>query len=301
MVTKKRSLIENVALAILKHPYNAIVYTIAFSLLPFFSFVSSVIVALVSLRRGFKASMYIAAWAILPTLALYAYQGMLLWGICLWGLNYLIIALLANVLRISRSWGWVFAIQTVFVFVALAVMKLFFPNYLVLLQQTAFKALEYWQQNGLQGADVSSLQAYLSEYMLAMQVFLVSLESLATIAMARSIQARLFYPDGYKFEITHFRLHLANISLFFLAFPVLFFSNAYTKACMVVAALPLLFAGLSLLHWRIRRWRSGKWMVLLPCYLFLIAFPFSCLPFVILGAADMWCNFRNFRPRVEVI
>jgi hypothetical protein len=49
------------------------------------------------------------------------------------------------------------------------------------------------------------------------------------------------------------------------------------------------------MHWRVRRYAKGRLLVLIPSYFLLITFPFTFAPLMVVGFADMWFDFRNFK------
>lgn len=302
--TNKRSLLDNFTSSVLMGRSNAIFYAVLFSLLPYFSFLSVVTAALVTLRQGAKEGLYVIMAVMLPVLAMAAYYGEIGLGIER-GLFTLGLAwLLCLTLRLTRSWSSVLTVVVVLAGVAGGIFCLLNPNHITESKVAMQAMLTVLQEQGIDSIDVTALQSnidWLAEYLLGVQLVIAALVSLTNVAFARYLQSRAFNPGGFSNEWLHLRLSRTNLILFLFAALSLYFDEPYNKALVLVSALPLVVSGLSLVHWRVRRWASGRLLILLPCYFFMIAFmPFSFVPLMVIASADVWYNFRNFQPHTHV-
>jgi hypothetical protein len=110
------------------------------------------------------------------------------------------------------------------------------------------------------------------------------------------MQSRVFNAGGFAKEFLHIKADKFQLIFFALVVVGLYFNIEFMKSIIIISALPLVVAGISLVHWRVRRWATGQLLILLPCYFLLIAFmPFSFVPLIMIGGIDMWYNFRNFQ------
>lgn len=298
LVENKRSLLDNFTMALLKGRQEAILFTLFFSFLPYFSFLATISVAIVTLRKGVKEGAFISMVVMLPLLSVAAYQGNVFLGIehgiATLGLGWL----LASILRVSCSWAAVL-MTTVFLSAVVGLMvNLFYPHHISDSKLVLLKLFDIWQQQGQLKYDIALIKAnidWFASYFLGMQIALVALAVLSNLGFARYMQARIFNPGGFGREFLNLRLSFVNAVIFVITVLGFICEISVVKTFIIVSAFPLIIAGISLMHWRVRRWSSGRLMILLPTYFLLIAFPFSFVVLMLIGFADMWFDFRNFQ------
>lgn len=294
----KHSLIDNWIRSVLASRRSAWFNAFMFCLMPLFSFLSVIIVGLVTLREGAKEGLYTLLVALLAVLAISAYYDQLAFGIEQGLISYVSVWLLAVLLRETQSWPLVINLLCLMAMVLAGIKLIIQPDFMLLAKRAIAKAMDYWTQQGLVDLDAEQLKANLdsfAQYLLGIQMLLVMLVSVSNLAFARYLQARLYNPGGFAKEWTMFRASKLNLALFAMALLSLASDAPLFKALLIISCVPMVLSGLSLVHWRVRRWQLGRLLILIPCYVLLIAFmPISFIPLMVIGCVDMWCNFRNF-------
>lgn len=299
IVKNKKSLVDLLTNTILKSRRDACFIALIFSFVPYFASFSGITVALVTLRKGLKEGFFVAMVVMLPILAIASYNNQLLLGIeqCLATIGF--VWLLAASLYATRSWSFVLS-QTVVVSALVASLVSFFmPDFIELSKKILIETLSQWQHQGLIEYDQTKFDInikWFAEYLLGVHIAMTAFMTLINLAIARYMQARIFNPGGFAKEFLNLRINKFDLLFFVVAMLGLYINIEFMKSIILSSALPLVFSGISLVHWRVRRWATGRLLILLPCYFLLIAFiPFSFAPLIMIGCFDIWYDFRNFK------
>lgn len=294
----KKTAVDALANLLLKGRMEAVALAMLFYFIPFFSFLTSVTVALVTLRKGTKEGLFVASIAMVPALIVATQQAHMIIGLAEVIVTFGVAWLFASVLYESRSWGMV-------LYTALGVAVLIgiiahvgFPEHVVRSKALLKEMFMLLQKKGQLKYDAVSMQEninWFASYFLGMQIAVSTFMVLVNLAFARYMQSKVFYPGGFGKEVLYFRL-TPGLALPFIGSLVgLLLDVTFAKCIVIVSAFPLVLAGLSLMHWRIRRFGKGQLLVLLPSYFLLITFPFTFIPLMAIGFADMWLDFRTFK------
>lgn len=290
-------LILNQSKKILEQKQYAVLCATALSLMPFASWLSVALVALVTLRKGAKQGFEV----LLPAAIIHSVPLTMLVPIESALINtaiaYLPCFFAALTLRKTVNWQYVasvFFLQALCVFVLI---QLVLPGFAVE-QITQFKKLlaqypEYEQilEDSMQ--DISS--GNLAQLFLGMQIFGVGVSALMSLLFARLIQSRLFVPGGLKTELEQFRGGRVS----FLVLISVLVASYYEYPC-AVSLLPLtlsyfLMAGINLGYFVLAR----KWRVQITIMLFLLIVlqPILMLfTYILFGLLDSLFNFRLYLP-----
>jgi len=299
VVQNKKSILDILTNAILKSRRDACFIALIFSLIPYFASFSVVTVALVTLRKGLKDGAYVAMVVMLPILAIASYHNELLLGLeqCFAsvGIGWLLAAALFN----TRSWSFVLSLTVAISVLVASVVTLFLPDFIELSKKILIDTLSQFQKQGLfeyDGAVFDSNIRWFAEYLLGVHIAITAFMVLTNLAFARYMQSRVFNPGGFVKEFLSIKVNKSNLLFFAMVMLGLYENIEFMKSIIIISSLPLVFAGISLVHWRVRRWATGQLLILLPCYFLLIAFmPFSFAPLIMIGGIDVWYNFRNFQ------
>ena len=266
--------------------------------IPLLFWFSAAALALIVLRRGWSEALPILAWGLLPALV-WAFLGDLTPLLIMLGTT-----ALAVVLRQSSDW-----VRVVLLAVPLGV--LFALALLVILAEplqalaAGFREMlpELLTQVGVQldAADQSALLARLDGLMVPVLGGVMGamhmLMALVSLMIARSWQARLFNPGGFREEFHGLRLPpVASVLLL----AVVIVAPQWPQLALLspVASIPLLLAGLALIHGMVgRKNLSTGWLI--GTYVFLVLFiRFAYLLIVFLAFVDSLFDFRSrLRPR----
>lgn len=291
-------LLVNQSKKIMENKQHAIWCAAAFSLLPFASWLSVALVALLTLRKGGKLGFE----TLVPVLIIHSVPLLMLVSVESALVNTLIAYLpcyfAALILRKYANWQ---AVASTFFLCAL--IAFVFINYLIpdfaMIQFNQFKLMlshydEYKQfiEGSIQGINSWNL----AQLFFGIQILSVVISSLISLLFARFIQAKLFVPGGLNLELAEFRgSKLASLILIGIAI------SAYNQWAFAINLLPLvlayfLFVGLNLSYFIIaRRWH---FKVITLLFLLIMLKPiFVVFTFIVLGVLDTLFNFRLYLPR----
>lgn len=292
----RESLFQRQARRVLDNDRYALASAILLSVLPYMGWLALALVALVTLRKGWRAGGVL----VLPVMV-----GHMLLGLkgaspaaAVFGaaLNVVPCYVAAVVLGLTASWRAVSATLLGFIVLAALYFQVVSPDFIVsqyenlqaLIRSLASSGqpniLEFWESHG-----VSSL--VLANYFLGVQAASIAFSAMVPVLFARSIQSQLFYPGGFQQELLFFRGDKASLAVF-----VLLLAAAYSDLFLATNGLPwVLFyftlAGLSLAACLLSRMRPLAVLVLLLVPTVLL--PWVMLPlYVLLGTFDGLFNFR---------
>ena len=266
----------------LRGPRQAICLATLFACIPMLFWVSSAIIALVVLRRGVDQGVKILAWTLLPGIA-WAAMGQFA---TVAGL--LAATALAFILRQTVSWQkTLLALLPVGALMALAIAQLA-PRQIDLMTELVLHFI-----GDQRSVDIGSLKLLVKYGVIGMLTWFNLVTSVLGLVLARSWQAQLFNPGGFREEFHQIRLPVAaSVMLLMLSL------GGSTLAPMMlviapIASLPLLVAGLALMHGLVGiRKLNNVWLV--TFYMLLIMITQLVYPVIVLTAClDSWFDFRG--------
>lgn len=294
---------------VMRGPKTAIALAVVFACVPILSLISAAIVSLVLLRRGTQKGLSILMWALLPALV-WASQGQLSTVFIL-----LTAALLAVVLRNTVSWA-----KTLLTLIpAGAVMALVMTTLahsqveeataqvLSMVEMYVNQAVNSETATNAATAPsvesapvqaqiqtvVDTVKPLIGYAVIGVMVWFEAFVALLALILARVWQARLYNPGGFREEFHAIRLP-ANLSLLLLV-TILLSGFAIPSLLMFtpVASLPLVVAGLAVLHGMVSiRKMSSTWLTLM--YVLLIFTAQLVYPVIALTACvDSVVDFRG--------
>lgn len=255
----------------MKSQLNAGVLAAGFAALPLLYALSAALVALVTLRRGATEGTRVLLWSLAGGLISWQLTGMVLPLLVL-----PVTALLAMVMRSVQNWSVLLSVAAlVGIVLAMAAQGLLGDRFEAVITQV---------QVGVTGTDTSQPLWQMLESVKPNAAFLVMtvelLEALLCLVLARYWQAGLYNPGGFRQEF-----HALRISGRLLVALVLLAGLAYVvkPAAMLLLLLPLLFAGVALVHGVIAKTNmGGQW--LLAFYVGGLLLNQFILPLLVLGA-----------------
>lgn len=259
---------------------QAILAAMLLGILPLVNSLSAPIVALVCLRHGPKEALMVGVWAMLPALA-WAVAGDVLPLLLLIGTT-----VLAEVLRSSRSWEMAL-LAAIGVGVGGQMALTLQPGFLELMQQQLEQMMSRPEFEG----QVALLPPEQLQQMLAMFFGLLVMSlSLVFLMLARSWQARLYNPGGFRQEFHSLRLGWKTSAMLLVLF-MLGTLVAPLQAFVMYLVIPLIFAGIALVHGIVglRKWPVA---VLVIFYASLLS-PVMTQLLVLAAVIDSWYDFRS--------
>jgi hypothetical protein len=290
------NLITKQCRVILESKQQAIVWAIFFSMIPLASWISVALVSLVTLRKGGRLGLDI----LLPALVIHSVPLMMLIPISSALINTLVTYLpcyfAALSLRKTEKWQVVFGVFAIQAFLGCLLIQ-FFDSDAIANQLNSLKMV-LTQYGGMVDASFfnSINPLTLAQIFFGVQLLAVVISGLISLMVARSIQAKLFLPGGFKNELTAFR----GSRLSFLAFSGVSLMSYY-EIPIAINMLPIMlcyffFSGFGLIYFICFRKQQTRGFILLTLLILLKpALIFSV--YIIMGLLDSLFNFRSYLPK----
>lgn len=251
--------------------------------------VSPATVGLVSLRKDSSEGLIVTLWAILPWLALYMAGELSILIVLIPLAVLLVVTAIANLLRSSASWQWsLLAAVLISATVAVGLSAVASAD----INRAVAQATEFIAQvNAQAGSDELSFIPDRA-FVLGLIAWLVGSTAVCGLFLSRWWQALLFNPGGFQEEFHGFRLD-RTIALILIVFVIAGVGLPLEyRPWVELVSLPLLIAGLALVHSSVKLMgMGGHWLGLMYFGLFFIA-PVGAL-LVGLGLLDSILNLRS--------
>ncbi|MFE8072711.1 hypothetical protein QQM79_16760 [Marinobacteraceae bacterium S3BR75-40.1] len=272
---------------VMRGPVQAAVVAVLTASLPLLFWISAAVVGLVILRLGATTGLNIALWAALPAF------GWLWVGQDPTSLVVLLeTAAMALVLRRTVAWQWAMVCGIGLALLAGWLIPTLLPG---LLQKLVATGTEFYRQ--LNPEFAASLGDQLEPLVRSMMVGSMAASQLAIavgcLALARGWQAKLFNPGGLRKEFHGFRLDGPVCLALVGAMVLLPQLGANAALSTMVLGLPLLIAGVALIHGLVAaRGAGGIWLALFYVALLILG-PSLMVLLVVIAIIDSWVDFRR--------
>lgn len=266
-----------------------------FALLPFLSWLALVIVALITLRKGWRQGLMVLLWACLPSIAM-AIAG---WHEAIPQLIYfagsaLIVWVMANLVW-RTSWSTMLQIMMGVGLVAVVVLYRWYPAMVVQLQDYMNNALA---ELNLSMPDQQMLISAWSQSAVRLMVASMTAFSCLWVVCGRWWQAALFNPGRLQKELHHIRMNRwVSLAVVVLIAVLAVVSKPWLMNVLPVILVPFSIAGLSLVHSFVVAkklnvlWLVGFYIVLLLGFGIVIAI------LAVMAVINSWMTV--FKKRVE--
>lgn len=250
-------------------------------------------VALVCLRRGALDGAYVLAWALLPavvSLWLAREDALMIWATIA---GTFVVYAAALLLKLQPSWSRMLMGLVALSSAAMLLLQVFLPASVQAFVDILNEVLAQLQQTAKSEQTLTVNAAFVG----GLLSFGVVLHGVCSLALGRWWQSLLYNPGGFQAEFHSLRLSPVQASICLLA--TLYSSLVATELLVwsLVFSLPLLVAGLALVHRVVaaKKW-GGQWLFLL--YVTLM-FAYGITLLIALAFIDSWVNFRaRFRAKV---
>lgn len=256
----------------------------------FFPLISSATIALVSLCKGAKEGLLLFLW--LPLILVLIQQAStdnpLLAAVSIASLGIMVIA--AKVHRHLASWQW-----TLLATIAISVACAFSFGLLMGSEVTAFlttveamfAAINSKQQDAQISLDLTE------SMLLGIVATLLAIGSIMSLMLARWWQAGIYNPGGFQKEFHSFKIE-AKVAVILVA--VLLAGQFMSKSSQIwsdLAVLPLLIAGIALVHFAVKLLDQGRqWLAFLYVGIILAGKPVTVI-LLVLGLTDSLIDLRS--------
>lgn len=279
---------------IMRSRRNAGLLALVFALLPFFNWLSVIIMALVTLRRGAKEGLVILFCVLLPSIVwvLYTKNETILLNIVIGATA---IWIMASVLHKTHNWSRVLILGAFIGSVIIVLLHNYIPDMNAWWQQ---KMLASLQKVGKEipinsSAEFANIKQ-ISVVATGLQASAILLIDLVWLVIARYWQSMLYNPGKLRPELHNIRLPRWTT----FAVAMMFLFAWLSKLPMLIDMLPLwllIFAvtGLSVIHSIVAaRKMSWMWLVVLYAMLF-FSLPYMIVALAMVAMSDSWFNVRR--------
>ena len=222
---------------------------VLFAIIPVLFWISAALVGLTILRKGYQAGASVFMWSLLPTIGWWAN------GDPTPALTLIGVAGLASVLRYSASWAYVLVASILVSLVSMPILASYLQDVMAAFAEAGIQ-LEA-QQNLPENVDQKLLQSLMEGVLGSVHMAIL----LACVVLARWWQAALYNPGGFQTEFHQLRLPLWLTGTLALA---VFGLSSITDMTqwLFVLSIPLLFAGLALVHGVVEQLKLGRaWLI----------------------------------------
>lgn len=273
----------------------ALILAMVLAAIPYMGWLAEALIAFVTLRKGAKVGVQLLLPVILVHTLLSVFAFPVYVALTIATLNVLPCFVAAWVLKKTKSWQQVAFSLFGLVVLGVMLLHLVLPSFIAEqfkhlemilegLSSSTTEILGFWQQKGI------SREA-LANYLVGIQATSIVFSSLIPVFLARSIQAQLFYPGGFRKEVLHFRANKYGLFVFF-ALSIAAFNNVYLAMNLLpIVLFYYVLAGLSVGAYMFSRMRPLVAGLILIVPLILIAWVMMPLYFLI-GIIDSLCNAR---------
>lgn len=292
-------LIKRLTQLILRNNIHAAIIAMLCTFLPLFSWISVVIVALVTLCKTVTDGFIVLLWAMLPYVVILSVAR--LWGSLVYTVVFggVFVWVLAIIWKRYNKFNLVVETSVILGIIAVAIFHVVVPNPHIWWTQHLLDVTSKWVSvAGLKlnmdwfKQTVPIIAPYMTGLQCAFLLFGVTVQ----IIIARALQANLFNSWIWRKEWQEFRIsRIVVASLALLCLVLLWIKPTLLKDLLPVLMFPLLFAGVSLVHGCMVMLKSPSvfmWLFYLLVFLSLLFLPFLLSILVLLAAIDSFLNVR---------
>lgn len=272
---------------VMRGPLQASAVAAITMLVPLLFWISAAVVGLVILRLGIRQGINVGLWALLPALG---------WG---WvgqdpsALAVLLeVVLMASLVRSTHSWQQALVAGSTLAVVIGALLPMVYP---ALLDQLVQTGVSFYQQYNAEVARAlgDQLEPAIRQAMNASMAGIFLLTGVGLTMLARSWQAGLYNPGGFRKEFHALRLSWPVATLCAVAMVAGPSIGLNPVLIIWAGGLPLLIAGIALVHGVIGLRRMGtQWLVMFYIALLLLG-PSLMLLLLVLAIVDSWLDIRG--------
>ncbi|KTC90205.1 hypothetical protein OQJ18_05020 [Fluoribacter dumoffii] len=280
--------------AILENRQQAILYAVVFSVLPFASWISVALVSLVTLRKGAKSGFDV----LLPALVIHSVPLIML--IPLSGaiantlITYLPCYFAALILRNTESWQMVAGVFFIMALLGCLFLQLLAPGFIVG-QFHQLKMIFPQYQELVDSTLYGISSSFLAQLFFGIQILSVIVSAAISLMFARSLQAKLFLPGGFRNELMAFRSGRLSFLVFLGVLLATFYEIPLAMNILPIVLFYFIASGFGLVYFIFSRKRQMKVFILL--ILLLLVKPIVVLgACIVLGSVDSLVNFRSYFP-----
>ncbi|MGB1382796.1 MAG: hypothetical protein ACPH7H_05035 [Porticoccaceae bacterium] len=256
----------------------------------FFPLISTAAIALVSLCKGAKEGTLLFLWVSLALVLIQqsGSENPLLTAVSIVSLGIMVLA--AEVHRVMASWQWTLLVIVVIAVVSAQGFAILMGSSVTSLVATAQDLLNAVKS---QGQDAQLSVALSESMLLGLVATILAIGSMMSLMLARWWQAGVQNPGGFQKEFHSFSID-AKIAVILIVILVVgqFFSQS-AQIWVDIAALPLIIAGIALVHFAVKLFGQGRqWLAFLYVGMIMVGKPVTLL-LVVLALTDSLIDLRS--------
>lgn len=256
----------------------------------FFPLISSAAIALVSICKGAKEGTLLFLWVSLALVLIQqaGSENPLLTAVSIASLGIMVIA--ATVHKVLASWQWtLLAIVAVSVAVSLA-FGIFMGSSVTNLLATAQEMLSNVKS---QEQDAQLSIGLTDSMLLGLVATILAIGSMMSLMLARWWQAGIYNPGGFQKEFHSYTIDVKIAVLLVVILIVGQLLPQSSKLWAELAVLPLLVAGIALVHFTVKLFGQGKqWLAFVYVGMIMVGKPVTLI-LVLLGLTDSLIDLRS--------
>lgn len=287
-----KSVIYKIANFIMRSRLHAALAVVALQLTPLYWF-ANLIIALVTLRRGYQEGAYLLGLAIIPGVTAFIahHHGIALLNSIV---GCVLVFMFAIILRATASWSTVLETSLFLGLIAIILIHVAAPNVTVWWHQHLLETITKLQQlnfNLKSGQQQAILHmANIADGLVATKIIF---STLMALFIARYLQALLYNPGGLRKEI--FQTRLRHIDVFILSVCLLgtVMHSVVAVDVIIPVLLPFFLLGLKLMHQSLAQRKNENVKLALMYGLMLILFPYIAGILIMLAVFDSCMNMRR--------
>lgn len=255
--------------------------------IPLLFWVGAAVIGLVILRLGIGQGLNVGLWALLPALG-WSWFGQDPTALAVM----LEVMLMASILRLSLSWERALLGGSFLAIITGLMLPVIYPELLDDLVRTGVSFYEQYNAEVARSLG-DELETVIRDTMSASMAGTYLVTGVAMTMLARSWQAGLYNPGGFRKEFHAFRLSPVVAVLCTVTMVVGPFLGLNAMLLGWAGGMPLLVAGLAFVHGLVgRKNLNGQWLVLFYIALVLTA-PSLMILLVFLAFVDSWLDIRG--------
>ncbi|HKK55296.1 hypothetical protein [Marinobacter sp.] len=272
---------------VMRGPLQAGGVAVVTTAIPLLFWIGAAVIGLVILRLGISQGLNIGLWALLPALG-WAWLGQDPTALAV----LLQVVLIASVLRTSLSWERALLSGSFLAIATGLVLPMVYPGLIDSLVQTGVQFYEQYNAEMARNFG-DNLETVIRQTMNASMAGTYLVTGVGMVMLARSWQAGLYNPGGFRQEFHALRLSPAFAVI---CVAIMVGGSLIGLNPMLVGwsgGLPLLLAALALVHGVVgRKGLSGQWLV--AFYLALVFLgPSLMIVLLVLAFVDSWLDIRG--------
>lgn len=272
---------------VMRGPLQAGGIAAATTALPLLFWIGAAVIGLVILRQGIRQGLNIGLWALLPAIG-WAWVGQDPTALAV----LLTTMLMATVLRTTSSWERALISGSALAIVSGLMLPALYPE---MLDQLVNAGLQLYEEINADAARSmgDSLELVIRQVMNASMAGTFLVTGMGMTMLARSWQAGMDNPGGFRREFHAFRLSVPVAVLCVATMLVAPYLGLSPMLLGWAAGMPLLIAAIALVHGVIgRKKMGGQWLAVFYVALLLLG-PSLVFLLLILAFVDSWLNFRG--------